>query len=135
MTTAVVWPTWPSRRRAGRCVARLQERDVFLPGVRRHLCGQRTADSRTRTAPELLAVERNKVIGLTMNANRLQNLRQTRIKTLGEGSFDRYGSLADIEAEVRLIERLMARYGWRRIDVSYMSVEEVAKEVVSLIRP
>jgi regulator of PEP synthase PpsR (kinase-PPPase family) len=29
----------------------------------------------------------------------------------------------------------MARHGWRRIDVSYMSVEEVAKEVVSLIRP
>ena len=85
--------------------------------------------------PELLAVERNKVIGLTMNANRLQSLRQTRIKTLGDGSFDRYGSLADIEAEVRLIDRVMARYGWRRIDVSYMSVEEVAKEVVALIRP
>lgn len=83
--------------------------------------------------PELAALERNKVIGLTMNAPRLQTLRQTRIKTLGEGSFERYGNLADIEAEVRQMERVMARYGWRRIDVSYMSVEEVAREVMTLI--
>jgi regulator of PEP synthase PpsR (kinase-PPPase family) len=53
----------------------------------------------------------------------------------GIGGERKRGSLADIEAEVRLIDRVMARYGWRRIDVSYMSVEEVAKEVVSLIRP
>ncbi len=84
--------------------------------------------------PELLAVERSKVIGLTMNANRLQSLRQARIKTLGNGSFDKYGTLHEIEAEVRDLERLMARCGWRRIDVSYMSVEEVAKEIVALIR-
>jgi regulator of PEP synthase PpsR (kinase-PPPase family) len=84
---------------------------------------------------ELQAADRNKVIGLTMNANRLQNLRQARIKTLGDGSFDKYGSLPEIEAELRQIERLMARFGWRRIDVSYLSVEEVAKEIVALIQP
>ncbi len=82
--------------------------------------------------PELVAVERDKVIGLTMNAARLQTLRQTRIRTLGDGAFERYGNLADIEAEIRQMERLMARYGWRRIDVSYMSVEEVAREVMTL---
>ena len=83
--------------------------------------------------PELLAIDRRKVIGLTMNANRLQSLRQARIKTLGNGSFDTYGSLHEIEAELRDLERIMARHGWRRIDVSYMSVEEVAKEIISLI--
>jgi len=83
--------------------------------------------------PELAAVDRSKVIGLTMNATRLQSLRQTRIKTLGDGSFERYGNLAEIEAEIRQLERLMARYGWRRVDVSYMSVEEVAKEVLALL--
>ena len=84
--------------------------------------------------PELLALERAKVIGLTMNANRLQSLRQARIKTLRHGALDKYGSLQEIEAELRQVERVMARCGWRRIDVSYMSVEEVAREVVSLMR-
>ena len=83
--------------------------------------------------PELSALDRNKVIGLTMNAARLQSLRQARIKTLGVGSFDKYGSLHEIDAELRDLERTMARHGWRRIDVSYLSVEEVAKEVVALI--
>lgn len=83
--------------------------------------------------PELSAFDRNKVIGLTMNAARLQNLRQARIKTLGDGSFDKYGSLHEIEAELRDLERTMARHGWRRIDVSYLSVEEIAREVVALI--
>jgi len=83
--------------------------------------------------PELTALDPRKVIGLTMNANRLQSLRQARIKTLGDGSFDKYGSLPEIETELRDLERLMARYGWRRIDVSYMSVEEIAKEIISLI--
>jgi len=82
---------------------------------------------------ELLALERNKVIGLTMNANRLHSLRQARIKTLGDGAFDKYGSLHEIDAELRQSERLIARCGWRRLDVSYMSVEEVAKEIVSLM--
>ena len=62
------------------------------------------------------------------------NLRQAGIKTLGNGSFDKYGTLHEIEAEVRDLERLMARCGRRRIDVSYMSVEEVAKEIVAPIR-
>jgi len=83
---------------------------------------------------ELLALDRNKVIGLTMNPNRLQSLRQTRIKRLDERALDKYGSLHEIDAELRESERLMARCGWRRIDVSYMSVEEVAKEVLSLVR-
>ncbi len=83
--------------------------------------------------PELTALDPRKVIGLTMNANRLQSLRQARIKTLGEDSLEKYGSLPEIEAELRDVERLMTRYGWRRIDVSYMSVEEIAKEIISLI--
>jgi [pyruvate, water dikinase]-phosphate phosphotransferase / [pyruvate, water dikinase] kinase len=83
---------------------------------------------------ELLAVERSKVIGLTMNANRLQGLRQARIRRMGDGAFDKYGSLHEIDAELRQIEQLIGRCGWRRIDVSYMSVEEVAQEVMSLVR-
>lgn len=83
---------------------------------------------------ELLAVDKRKVIGLTMNANRLQSVREARIKTLGDGAFDKYGSLHEIEAELRQTEQRIGRCGWRRIDVSYMSVEEVAREIVSLVR-
>lgn len=83
---------------------------------------------------ELVAVDRTKVVGLTMNANRLHGLRQARVKMLGNAPFGNYGRLDAIEVELREIERQMARYGWRRLDVSYMSVEEVAKQVLSLVR-
>jgi len=83
--------------------------------------------------PELLRVNREKVIGLTMNANRLQSVRQARVDTMGRGSFDEYADRRAIVEELRWANDVMNRQGWRSIDVSYKSVEEVAKEVLGMI--
>jgi len=83
--------------------------------------------------PELLAIDPRKVIGLTMNANRLARVREVRIGMMGPGPFQQYGDAREIEREINLAKSLMTRHGWRKIDVSYMSVEEVAKEVMSML--
>ena len=82
---------------------------------------------------ELLAIDPRKVIGLTMNANRLARVREVRIGMMGRGPFQQYGDSREIEREINFAKALMNRHGWRKIDVSYMSVEEVAKEVMSML--
>jgi len=81
----------------------------------------------------LLALDPHKVIGLTMNPRRLAKVRETRIEMMGRGPLDAYGQEHEIRRELEYAHGLMARHGWRKIDVSYMSVEEVAKEVLSML--
>jgi regulator of PEP synthase PpsR (kinase-PPPase family) len=44
-----------------------------------------------------------------------------------------YASLENVRKELRHAERLCAKYGWRQIDVTGKSVEEVAREIVVLL--
>ncbi len=82
---------------------------------------------------ELLAIEPKKVIGLTMNAKRLHSVREARIRTMGNASFGGYGDLREISTELQYVNSILAKHRWRRIDVSYTSVEEVAKEIVEML--
>jgi regulator of PEP synthase PpsR (kinase-PPPase family) len=84
--------------------------------------------------PELTSLDRAKVIGLTMNPGRLQKLRDTRVHRMGKADLRAYSDLQEIERELRYAEALMDKYGWRRMDVSYMSVEEVASEIAAMIK-
>ena len=82
---------------------------------------------------ELLSLPSEKVVGLTMNANRLRSLREARIQTMGKANFDKYGDLRAINEELKYANSVFGKHSWRRIDVSYTSVEEVAKEIVAMI--
>ena len=82
---------------------------------------------------QLLEMDPNKVIGLTMNPNRLQSVREARIEAMGHGPFDTYGDRREIAAELRAANTLYAKRRWRSIDVSYRSTEEVAREVLAMI--
>ena len=44
-----------------------------------------------------------------------------------------YISLADVRKELRHSEQLCVTHGWRQVDVTGKSVEEVAREVVHLL--
>lgn len=83
--------------------------------------------------PTLLEVNPKRVFGLTMNAQRLQSLRVTREGTLGCDA-DRYVDAETIRQELHYAHELMANRRWRRIDVSYMAVEEVAVEIIKLAK-
>jgi [pyruvate, water dikinase]-phosphate phosphotransferase / [pyruvate, water dikinase] kinase len=82
---------------------------------------------------ELRQLDKQKVIGLTMNATRLQSIRRERVRAMGRGPFDEYSDMETIRGELREAAQTIARHGWRSIDVSYKSVEEVAREVISMV--
>jgi regulator of PEP synthase PpsR (kinase-PPPase family) len=82
---------------------------------------------------ELLSLDPSKVIGLTATVHRLQSIRSARVAAMHMGDVDRYVDPHEIAKELRYANSLMEKYGWRRVDVSYKAVEEVAKDVLRLI--
>lgn len=132
----------------GRNLNDLDRADVILVGVSRvaksvtcfYLAARGVRSANVPLVPNqpppdaLLMVDSRKVVGLTMNAQRLKKLREARAEHFQtQEPLRQYTDLESIMSELRYASHLMAEHGWRTIDVSYMSVEEVAKEVQQLI--
>jgi [pyruvate, water dikinase]-phosphate phosphotransferase / [pyruvate, water dikinase] kinase len=132
----------------GAGLATLADADVVLVGVSRAsksvtcfylayrgVCAANVPLIRGIDAPaELLAMPRDKVIGLTIAPGRLRNVREARRAKLGHAAAtDYYVGHAEIDAELKYALKLMRKHGWRCIDVSYMAVEEVAAQVLQYI--
>ncbi|MHB8971897.1 MAG: pyruvate, water dikinase regulatory protein [Pirellulaceae bacterium] len=82
---------------------------------------------------QLIAMPHQKVIGLTATPHRLQTVREARRHKLGGGAVDYYVGGQEIAAELRYALKVIKKYNWRCIDVSYMAVEEVAVQVLQSI--
>ena len=82
---------------------------------------------------QLLVLPARQVIGLTMNVRRMKSLRASRAETLGDVSAGDYVDGRAIAREVAWAEKLMKDQGWRTIDVSYSSVEEVAGRIRTML--
>ncbi len=77
-----------------------------------------------------------KVISLTMNAQRLRSIRDVRAhRVSSHHTLTDYIDIRGIAEELRHALAIAEKHGWRQIDVSYKSVEEVAEEVLHMIRP
>ena len=83
---------------------------------------------------ELLQVDPRRVIGLTTNPHRLRTVREARLRGWGLDPGDEYGSKQRIAVELRAANEQMAQRGWRCIDVSYKAIEEIAREVMRLLK-
>jgi hypothetical protein len=81
---------------------------------------------------ELLRLKPSKVIGLRLNVSRLVTLRQSRSQNLGLAAGEDYLDEAAIAREVSEANRLMDSRRWRSLDVSYLAVEEIARQVMQL---
>ena len=82
---------------------------------------------------ELLRLDPHKVIGLRMNVRRLMAVREARTRYLGPVGTAAYVDKRKIAQEVRRAHAIMQHQNWRSIDVSYMAVEEIAREVLRLL--
>ena len=78
----------------------------------------------------LTAMPAEKVIGLTVTPQRLRTIREARRARLGTGVADYYVGVNEIADELRFALKVIKKYGWRSIDVSYMAVEEVAVQIL-----
>ncbi len=82
--------------------------------------------------PAVLSFPSERIICLVMEPRRLSALRRVRAEYLRIPA-KAYASLENVRKELRHSERLCAKHGWRQIDVTGKSVEEVAREVVVLL--
>ena len=77
--------------------------------------------------PEILMPYSQKLFGLMINAERLRNIREIRKPN------SNYSSLAQCKKETRLINSLLEVENIRRIDSSYISVEEIATSIIQMM--
>ena len=81
---------------------------------------------------ELFTVERWKVVGLTIDANRLAEIRQARARNFG-GTARQYAELVKIYEELAAAEVVHRRLGCPVLDVSELSIEETAQQVIRTV--
>jgi hypothetical protein len=124
----------------------LHEADIVLVGVSRTsktplsmylgYLGYKTANVPVVKGIEppsaLFEVDPAKIVGLTIDAERLREIRRQRARRLG-GNQRAYAELLEIYAELEEAEALHRRLGCPVIEISDLSIEETAARVIRLI--
>src|SRR5712692_889719 len=77
---------------------------------------------------ELFEVDRAKIVGLTIDAKRLAEIRTERVIQMGGDR--RYASLTEIYADLEYAAEIHRRLGCPVIDVSELSIEEIALRII-----
>ena len=80
----------------------------------------------------LFEIDPAKVVGLTIEAERLSEIRSNRVATMG-GPRKRYAGLLDVYEELDEAAAIHRRLGCPVLDVSDLSVEETAMRVIKLV--
>jgi hypothetical protein len=84
--------------------------------------------------PELFEVDPRKVVGLTIDPNRLVEIRRARVRAMGGGARNRrYAELTEIYEELDQATKLHRRLGCPVIDISELSIEETAHRVLRVV--
>jgi regulator of PEP synthase PpsR (kinase-PPPase family) len=124
----------------------LHEADIVLVGVSRTsktplsmylgYLGHKTANipvvKGIEPPPELFRLDPAKVVGLTIDAERLAEIRSARARNMGAGQ-KRYAELLDIYEELEQAAAIHRRLGCPVIEVSELSIEETAMRVVRIV--
>lgn len=84
--------------------------------------------------PELFHVDRWRIIGLTMDADRLQVIRNQRVRGMGGfGNRDGYADLAAIYDELDEVGRTMRELGCPVLNTTGVALEENASRIIDLV--
>jgi regulator of PEP synthase PpsR (kinase-PPPase family) len=124
----------------------LDEADVVLVGVSRTSktplsmylgnMGYKTANvpivAGIEPPDDLFRINPVKVVGLTIHADRLADIRQARARNFA-GRAPQYSELAKIYEELEQAEAIHRRLGCPVIDVSELSIEETAQRVIRTV--
>ncbi|HVM57052.1 MAG TPA: pyruvate, water dikinase regulatory protein [Gaiellaceae bacterium] len=83
---------------------------------------------------ELFDIDRRRIVGLTIDPNRLVEIRRARVRTMGGGARNRkYAELLQIYEELEDAAKVHRRLGVPVIDISELSIEETAHRVVRVV--
>src|SRR5438105_3418576 len=81
---------------------------------------------------QLFEVDRSKIVGLTIDASRLSEIRQARARHM-RMSKRAYTELVEIYEELEQAEAVHRRLGCPVIDVSQLSIEETAQRILRIV--
>jgi len=82
----------------------------------------------------LFEIDAHKVVGLTIDPNRLVEIRRARLRTMGSGARNRdYAELMEIYEELDVATKIHRRLGCPVIDISELSIEETAHRVIRIV--
>ncbi|MCL2766294.1 MAG: kinase/pyrophosphorylase [Peptococcaceae bacterium] len=81
---------------------------------------------------ELFLLPPHKIIGLSIQPQQLNEIRQERLKTLGITAGAKYVSMERINEELAYADNIMKRIGCKVIDVTNKAVEETASKVLEI---
>lgn len=129
----------------GQTLKHMDEADIILVGVSR--CGKTPSslylsmqfgvkaanypfiqeDMDNLKLPEVLKRNKHKLFGLTIDATRLHEIRESRLEN------SRYASLRQCRMEVKEVEMLFKKEKIPYIDTTHQSVEEIATKVLDTI--
>ncbi len=124
----------------------LRQADIVLVGVSRTsktplsiylgYLGHKTANvpivKGIQPPPELFEIEHAKIVGLTIDAQRLAEIRSARARTMGS-SKGRYAELTEIYEELEQATKIHRRLGCPVLEVSEASIEETAHRIIRLV--
>jgi [pyruvate, water dikinase]-phosphate phosphotransferase / [pyruvate, water dikinase] kinase len=125
--------------------AGLREADIVLVGVSRTsktplsiylgYLGYRTANvplvNGIEPPEELFTIDQSKVVGLTIDAQRLSEIRGERIRWMRGDR--KYADLTEIYDELEYAERIHRRLGCPVIEVSELSIEEISHRIIRVV--
>jgi [pyruvate, water dikinase]-phosphate phosphotransferase / [pyruvate, water dikinase] kinase len=84
--------------------------------------------------PELFQIDITKIVGLTIDPNRLMDIRRARVRTMGAGTRSRqYAELMEIYEELDEAAAIHRRLGCPVIDISDLSIEETAHRILRVV--
>src|SRR6266498_1773018 len=81
---------------------------------------------------ELFEIEQEKIIGLTLEASRLAEIRQERLRHMGS-SKRQYAELVQIYEELEQASAVQRRLGCPVLEVSELSIEETAHRIIRMV--
>jgi len=83
---------------------------------------------------ELFKIDPKRCVGLTINPDKLIQIRTERLRALGLEPQANYANPERIRAELDFARKVMAKIGCRVIDVSNKAVEETASQILEWLR-
>jgi hypothetical protein len=125
--------------------AGLDEADIVLVGVSRTsktplsiylgYLGYKTANvplvKGIEPPPELFTIDQTKIVGLTIDAQRLSEIRGERIRWMRGDR--KYASLVEIYEELDYAGQVQRRLGCPVIEVSELSIEEISHRIIRVV--
>lgn len=132
----------------GRDPRGIERADIVLIGVSRtsktplsqYLANKRLKVANVPIVPEveppeeLFKVSIDKCFGLRANSQKLNNIRQERLKALGLDAKANYANIRRINEELKFFDDIVNRLGCEVIDVSHKAVEETANIILEAYR-